>query len=140
MTVPKEEPTVSASEPPVTEPEPDKIVLKMMRCHQRLVQSVRWTMHRVICLKRTEEGQRSQDADDTKVKDSFRKNFPPLKSRRPSHVPGGMEVSNPFSALDLVSDAPLVIDDSWFDTEMPTGTGDDLLGLTCLIDMFYVKR
>jgi hypothetical protein len=59
----------------------------------------------------TRSTKRTQDTEDGELQDSFRKNYRPLKGRRPSKTPPGFEDVNPFSALDLDdSDSPLVID------------------------------
>ena len=126
VTAPEEEVTASTSEAPVTQPEVEKGVEDEEMSEVNTECEVENPQSHLS----EEDGRgtkRSQDVEDTEVNDSFHKNFPPLKSRKPSHVPAGIEVSNPFSVLDLVSDSPLVIDDSRFDTEVPAGTGDDLL-------------
>jgi hypothetical protein len=47
------------------------------------------------------------------VSDSFRKTFPPLKTRRPTYAPSSIKITNPYSMLDLDSeDPPLKIDES----------------------------
>jgi hypothetical protein len=72
---------------------------------------------------------RSQDSTDGELQDSFHKNFPPLKTRRPSKTPPGISVSNPFSLLDDGdSDSPLVIDESPVESEKSGGAWDSHLG------------
>jgi hypothetical protein len=67
---------------------------------------------------------RSQGDDHEVLNDSFRKNFPPLKTRRPSQVPRSFETINPFSVLGLdLEDPPLVIDKSGAGHVELRGTG-----------------
>jgi hypothetical protein len=50
---------------------------------------------------------------DQEVTYSFRKHFPPFKTRRPAQAPLSIDQTNRFTVLDLdTEDTPLVIDDS----------------------------